>query len=250
MYDDDSVVLPENSVLRVLFDYFLSEGLAAGFIEGGFKAVAEELPFLIAKETNSTSQFSWDDKSPADSSFDGARLQFMDSFLAIGGEAEAHDISLLNSHSVTHVLNLTFKDCHPEVLRTRTSLKIALADTLSENLLVHLQSSFEFLESARRSNGRVLVNCYAGISRSVAVAVAYFMWSRHMSLPNALSLVQAHRGCASPNLNFMGQLLAFQHVLNNLPPTQASLEGAPDPRVVGELCQSALENLELVSVFS
>ena len=53
------------------------------------------------------------------------------------------------------------------------------------------------------------MHCLAGISRSSAVAIAYVMWQGQLSLPEAYDIVRAHRQCASPNLNFMGQLMVF-----------------------------------------
>ena len=80
------------------------------------------------------------------------------------------------------------------------------------------------------------MHCQAGISRSPAFAMAYCMWQGPMSLTDAFALIREHRCVASPNLNFMGQLLLFGRCLcpsssplelsspsNTTTPRQASL---------------------------
>lgn len=144
-----------------------------------------------------------------------SELCFIEGFLAVGCEQMAHNVDLLRLENVTHILNLTATAFHPEVCKSANFKwkRIELRDSLSENLLVHLQDAFAFIDDARACGGRILIHCYAGISRSVAVAIAYIMWLRKLSLSTAVDLVQHHRECASPNLNFMGQLLLLEKTL-------------------------------------
>jgi protein-tyrosine phosphatase len=52
----------------------------------------------------------------------------------------------------------------------------------------------------------VLVHCYAGVSRSVTIAVSYLMSTRHLDFKEAMALVKMRRPCAGPNLGFIRQL--------------------------------------------
>lgn len=54
------------------------------------------------------------------------------------------------------------------------------------------------------------MHCFAGLSRSVAVTLAYLMRREGISLGTAYARVQALRGGIAPNLGFMGQLQAFE----------------------------------------
>jgi protein-tyrosine phosphatase len=227
VYDEnssDSAAIPMDHPLLVLCRYFMLEGCNTRYLYGGFQAAlakgvaVESVPddpvsgaCLPSVSTPPLSQQQADDSS----------LNFISGFLAIGSEKAAHDLDLLRREGVTHVLNLTAADCHPEVQRTMTWHKIELRDSFTEDLLAHLKGALEFIDRARASNGKVLVHCFAGISRSVAVAIGYVMWSEQRTLSEAMALVQCHRPCASPNLNFVGQLLALGSALQLQSPCTA-----------------------------
>lgn len=59
----------------------------------------------------------------------------------------------------------------------------------------------------------MLVHCFAGISRSATICIAYLMLTQGFSMHQALEFTRSKRPCVSPNFNFMGQLLSFEHQL-------------------------------------
>ena len=97
------------------------------------------------------------------------------------------------------------------------------------------------LENARKKNGRVLVHCVAGISRSVTVTMSYIMQEMAYSLNEAFDYVKQRKSDISPNFGFMGQLLEFQKKLKQkelaegLPSVTANLAYQKLPSCV-ELC--------------
>jgi Dual specificity phosphatase, catalytic domain len=66
---------------------------------------------------------------------------------------------------------------------------ISLIDTETEAVRPHLRRAFEFLNDALRVNGRVLVHCVAGVSRSVTITIAYLMYRKKLWLRDVLKLV-------------------------------------------------------------
>lgn len=80
-----------------------------------------------------------------------------------------------------------------------------------------------FIDEGRSRGYGVLVHCLAGISRSVTITVAYLMSHKRMLLNDAYDYVKKVKPNISPNFNFMGQLLDFEHTLNLKSTT--SLEG-------------------------
>ncbi len=68
-------------------------------------------------------------------------------------------------------------------------------------------------DSIKAKNGCVFVHCHAGISRSATICIAYIMKTMKCDLAEAYEFVKQKRPCVSPNLHFMGQLLAFQKQL-------------------------------------
>lgn len=69
---------------------------------------------------------------------------------------------------------------------------------------------------ATTGEGTVFVHCHAGISRSVAVVVAYLMHMRQMSVQAALALVRSRRSMADPNAGFMHQLELYESASYNV----------------------------------
>lgn len=61
-------------------------------------------------------------------------------------------------------------------------------------------------------HGKILIHCYQGKSRSVAVCCAYLMRFYEYSLDEALQLVRSVRPAASPNRGFMQQLMGLSQI--------------------------------------
>jgi protein-tyrosine phosphatase len=55
-----------------------------------------------------------------------------------------------------------------------------------------------------------MVHCVGGISRSVAITLAYLMRTENMRLDDAYSFMKAKKANISPNISFMGQLVEFE----------------------------------------
>lgn len=269
LYDEDTVsphTLPEEAPLRVFAEYLARSKINVVFIEGGFRAAKVPLEgMIVASRFGLSSTVCVIGAPPAPGAaaqenrkrpLPSSELNWIHHFLAVGSERHAQDISLLKSEGVTHILNLTNNPVLPEAQREFNTLHLEMRDTLSENLLSHLQQALEFIQAARTARGRILVHCFAGISRSVSVSVAYFMWADHLSLEASMRLVREHRECASPNLNFIGQLMMFEQTLSRAPSTATSPEspaGAAQPLTaplsLHTLCADAMQRLsEVVSL--
>jgi protein-tyrosine phosphatase/rhodanese-related sulfurtransferase len=226
-YNNDTTSIEnigEEEPLRVLTEYFAQSGLSVSYIKGGFEAAKDKLINMIVTESlakyaliapkhilNSPIQ-SPSQKPKTNSSLDF----FLDTgFMAIGSEHDAHNIELLNQHNVTHVLNCTPTDFHPEVLSTRVTMQIPINDNSTQDIIGYLKQAFEFIHTARSTpNSKLLVHCYAGISRSVSFAIAYVMWAESMSYEDGLKLIHSHRNIADPNFGFIGQLYILDRYLH------------------------------------
>ena len=135
-------------------------------------------------------------------------------FLVMGNEREAQNPDFIKQHGITHVLNLTLLPSIPEVAALATCLQIPLTDTTDQDISACLDDAIAFIDAARDSGGRVLVHCFAGVSRTAAITIAYFLFAfEHMTLDDAYKAVRAKRPVISPNLNFMGQLQRFEESL-------------------------------------
>lgn len=132
--------------------------------------------------------------------------------LALGSWRDASNIDMLTRRGITHVLNVAREVPPPTELALMQSgdfvhKSIPLQDCHSENIAQHFEEAFSFIEEARKRQGKVLVHCRRGISRSPAIVVGYLMRHEGMAYENALELVKQCRSCVSLNLAFR-ELLA------------------------------------------
>eukprot|EP00347_Sterkiella_histriomuscorum_P018198 403346415 len=76
----------------------------------------------------------------------------------------------------------------------------------------HFTNCIEFIKNAT-SKGKVLVHCYAGISRSASVVIAFLMQEHSKSFFDAMSHVRKRRPIIFPNPGFQRQLMEFERTL-------------------------------------
>lgn len=80
---------------------------------------------------------------------------------------------------------------------------VYIDDDESEPISDHFDECINFIDS---TNGPVLVHCWAGISRSATIVVAYLMRKREMNYKEAIQFVQKRRSFICPNDGFLDQL--------------------------------------------
>jgi hypothetical protein len=122
----------------------------------------------------------------------------------------SQNLSLLQKQGITHVVV-----CANELpIRFPGEFSYLHLDGLTDNtttsLQPHIAHSLPWIEHAVLAEGRVLVHCAAGCSRSGAIAIAYIMWSQRLSLDAAQALAQRARPIIAPNPGFMEQLRSFE----------------------------------------
>lgn len=69
-----------------------------------------------------------------------------------------------------------------------------------------IKETNRIINSVYDKNGRILVHCNAGVSRSSAVCIAYLMIEQNMLFDSAFDLVKSKRECIRPNDGFSKQL--------------------------------------------
>ena len=110
-------------------------------------------------------------------------------------------------------------------------LRQELADAETEDIASCFDAATRFMSEALAGNGRVLVHCGAGVSRSATLVAAYMCLTRRCSAATALAELKALRSCVAPNAGFLRQLDAFARAQNAAPPAAAAL---PDSQQRGD----------------
>ncbi|CAG8468040.1 9559_t:CDS:2 [Paraglomus occultum] len=110
----------------------------------------------------------------------------------LGSYASAKDRDWLDQNQITHILTVA-TGLSPAFPDNFTYKIITVRDHPYENILAHFDSSAKFISNAIRKNGRVLVHCQAGVSRSASVIIAYLMKTKNMVLDDAWDYVSERR---------------------------------------------------------
>lgn len=117
-----------------------------------------------------------------------------------------HDVKMLISRCQQVKMLITLQCC-----RCR---RYPLQDVEEQEIVPFFSQATDFINEAQQSGGKLLLHCHEGKSRSITLALAYLMQTKHWTLKQALEFVTEARPCASPNAGFMTQLLTLEEKLH------------------------------------
>ena len=130
----------------------------------------------------------------------------------MGSVGTAYNERKLRSLKVTHIL--TISECLPPKFPNEFEYKVVeIEDDQRAKLHLHFTECLDFIKAALDAGGTVLVHCFAGVSRSATITIAYVMKHLNKSLPEALEFVRNKRPWICPNPGFMAQLRGFSNYL-------------------------------------
>eukprot|EP01080_Neovahlkampfia_damariscottae_P007910 gene7910-12378_t len=133
-------------------------------------------------------------------------------FLYLGGKSSAENEYFLQESKITHILNLAeeLKNYFPEKYKYK---KLDLEDNEECDISKYFEETNEFIQEAYENNGKILVHCVGGVSRSSTVTISYLMKHQKMTLREAFDFVKEKRQEIQPNLGFFKQLIEYEDVL-------------------------------------
>ncbi|XP_014661476.1 PREDICTED: dual specificity protein phosphatase 3-like [Priapulus caudatus] len=132
--------------------------------------------------------------------------------LFIGDEEIAHRKATLRRIGITHVINAGQGETEFHV-NTNAAFYVGTAirflgieatDMMSCDMTIHFQTAATFIEEGLRE-GKVLVHCREGISRSATVVLAFLILRKNMTVQEAVRNVRRYREI-NPNDGFLQQL--------------------------------------------
>ena len=126
----------------------------------------------------------------------------------LGGCFGADDEKQLKEKKIKYVLSCMGRLSPVYKDKTIKQKIIELNDTPETNIIQYFIESIKFIEEA----DKIFVHCFAGVSRSATLVIAYFMWKRKIPYKESLEFVNKYR-MIGPNLGFRKQLVIFEEKL-------------------------------------
>ena len=130
-------------------------------------------------------------------------------FLYISGYKTASTISDLQKLKITNIINCSGDLCENLYFSDISYLTLNIRDNVSENIECLFFKCINYISETRAKNGRVLIHCYKGVSRSVSIIISYLIFLHKWSYDEAFDFVQLKRPIANPNIGFYLQLKTF-----------------------------------------
>ncbi|KAM8924513.1 dual specificity protein phosphatase 5 [Pelodytes ibericus] len=195
----------------------LTPGPKICFLKGGYESFHSEYPESCVDQKSLTQEETETDRSLIcekltsfhKPSYDqGSPVEILP-FLYLGSAYHASTLDFLTNLHITALLNVSRKSTDTFIDQYLYKW-IPVEDNHTADISSHFQEAIEFIDTVRRSGGRVLVHCEAGISRSPTICIAYLMKTKRFSLEEAFEYIKQRRNLISPNFSFMGQLLHYE----------------------------------------
>jgi len=139
----------------------------------------------------------------------------------IGNRESAVNIKFLKSENINYVLNAAegrkpgCVDTSEEFYKPHNIdyLGLKMFDVPQTNISKYFGTASDFIENSLL-NGKVLVHCLMGMSRSATLVLAFLMKKENMTVVEAFKQVLLSRDIR-PNDGFIKQLAEYQQVLKN-----------------------------------
>lgn len=177
------------------------------FIVGGFNAFKADYPQFCVGQNGNPPLLTLA-PPPKYTSCKGGPVEILPG-LYLGDSLHSAQQDTLRELGITSLLNVS-TTCKNLFEKDFDYMNIPVNDNDSANISCWFDEAIHFIDNARDKDGKVLVHCQAGVSRSATVCIAYIMYKNNMQLEEAFDHVRSRRGVISPNLNFMQQLKEYE----------------------------------------
>lgn len=124
----------------------------------------------------------------------------------LGNYADAKDIARLKREGITHVLSCAGELPMVDYPNGIVNVKLDLDDDPRERIANVFVYTNRFIEDALRGDGKILVHCAAGISRSATVLAWYLMTKTGASPAAVIAYLRSRRPIVNPNPGFRNAL--------------------------------------------
>ena len=109
-------------------------------------------------------------------------------FLFISGYKTASTLSDLQNLKITNIINCSGDLCENLEFSGIHYLTLNIRDNVSENIECIFYKCINYIDEAKEKNGRILIHCYKGVSRSVSVLISYLIYLYKWTYDKAFDL--------------------------------------------------------------
>ena len=126
----------------------------------------------------------------------------------LGDINSVYDIKKLKEIGITNIISV-ISGFIPPYPNDFNYLVINALDNTNTSLLTHFEETNCFIDDAFINNGKVLIHCQYGRSRSATILSAYIIKSFGMDVKNSLNVVKSKRDIIQPNEHFIKELKEY-----------------------------------------
>ncbi|XP_006870221.1 PREDICTED: dual specificity protein phosphatase 18-like [Chrysochloris asiatica] len=132
--------------------------------------------------------------------------------LYISSGVAANNKVMLTSNRITTIINVSV-EVENIYYKGIQYMRFPVFDACNSNLLDLFDPIADHIHCVATKQGRTLIHCVAGVSRSAALCLAYLMKHHAMSLLDAHTWTKSCRPIIRPNNGFWEQLILYEYKL-------------------------------------
>lgn len=136
----------------------------------------------------------------------------------LGNINSVYDKKKLKELGITHILSV-LAGFDPPFQNDFNYLVLNALDTINTDLSKNFDNANKFIDESFENNGKILIHCMAGRSRSATILAAYIIYRFGMDVDSCLRSIKSKRDIIEPNDYFIKQLKIYYDNLyleNNL----------------------------------
>ncbi|KAI5967684.1 YVH1 [Candida margitis] len=118
-------------------------------------------------------------------------------------------VNLNKEYGITHILSVLPGRIEETYTQHYQHKQIEVTDEETTNLIPYFDVCDMFIDEATKDNGKVLVHCAQGVSRSVTIIIVYLMKHYKLNFDQALHAVKRKCPEAEPNPSFIQQIKLY-----------------------------------------
>lgn len=136
-------------------------------------------------------------------------LQHIIDNIYLGDLATSVSADNLQTDGITHIISIIngSYSMYPDKFKYK---HIHINDDPWLSIDNYFDDCIQFIEECQKENGKVLIHCMCGISRSVTIIGAYLIKKHKLSLNDAIIFLKDKKQNINPNDGFMNQLKKYE----------------------------------------